>query len=110
MSEGAERTSRTLSLTTGGITLLGVLLSIGVTVAMGLSGEWWVRLLAGLATTTALGVVVELGSSAGRGPLARLASWMIGTPAGSGRDPRYGAASTPGVHGRRRVVVARRCA
>jgi len=67
-----------MSLTTGGITLLGVLLSIGVTVAMGLSAPWWVRLLAGLATTLALGVVVKVGSAAGRGPLARLANWMLG--------------------------------
>ncbi|MCA1572485.1 MAG: hypothetical protein LC798_19730 [Chloroflexi bacterium] len=77
MSE--ERTSRTLSLTTGGITLLGVLLSIGVTVGMGLDAPWWVRVLVGLATTLALSVIVKLGSSAGRGPLARIADWMIGT-------------------------------
>ncbi|HEV2774442.1 MAG TPA: hypothetical protein VGV90_02515 [Solirubrobacteraceae bacterium] len=76
MSE--ERTSRTLSLTTGGITLLGVLLSIGVTVGMGLDAAWWARVLAGLATTMVLGVIVKVGSSAGRGPLARLADWMIG--------------------------------
>lgn len=77
MSE--ERTSRTLSLTTGGITLLGVLLSIGVTVGMGIDAAWWVRMLAGLATTLALSVIVKLGSAAGRGPLARMADWMIGT-------------------------------
>ena len=74
-----ERTTRSLSLTTGGITLLGVLLSIGVTVGMGLDGAWWVRVLAGIATTLGLGVVVKLGSSAGRGPLARMANWMIGS-------------------------------
>jgi hypothetical protein len=74
-----ERTSRTLSLTTGGITLLGVLLSIGVTVGMGLDAAWWVRVLAGLATTVVLSVVVKVGSSSGRGPLARMADWMIGT-------------------------------
>ena len=83
MSPDAERTSRSLSLTTGGITLLGVLLSIGVTVGMGLSGPWWVRVLGGAATTLALAVVVKVGSSAGRGPLARLANWMIG-----GDEPR----------------------
>ncbi|HEV2058896.1 MAG TPA: hypothetical protein VGR11_06025 [Solirubrobacteraceae bacterium] len=73
-----ERTSRSLSLTTGGITLLGVLLSIGVTVGMGLSAQWWIRILAGVATTLALSVIVKVGSSAGRGPLAQLANWMIG--------------------------------
>ena len=74
-----ERTSRSLSLTTGGITLLGVLLSIGVTVGLGVSGDWWIRVLAGVATTLGLCVVVKLGSSAGRGPLARMANWMIGS-------------------------------
>jgi hypothetical protein len=74
-----ERTTRSLSLTTGGITLLGVLLSIGVTVGIGLDAAWWVRVLAGLATTLGLGVIVKLGSSAGRGPLARMANWMIGS-------------------------------
>lgn len=73
-----ETSSRALSLTTGGITLLGVLLSIGVTVGMGLSEAWWVRVLAGLATTAALTVVVKLGTRRGRGPLAKLAAWMIG--------------------------------
>ncbi len=57
---------------------------MGVTVGVGVSGPWWVRLLAGLATTLALGVVVKLGSSTGRGPLARLATWIIGAP-GDGR-------------------------
>ena len=80
-----ERTSRSLSLTTGGITLLGVLLSIGVTVGMGVSGDWWVRVLAGVATTLGLSVIVKLGSSAGRGPLARMSNWMIGT-GGSDRE------------------------
>ena len=66
------------TLTTGGITLLGVLLSIGVTVGFGVSGPLWVRLLAGLATTLALVVIVKLGTSEGRGPLARAANWTIG--------------------------------
>lgn len=82
MGDQSGRTSRSLSLTTGGITLLGVLLSIGVTVGMGLGGAWWVRLIAGLATTVALTVAVKLGSSAGRGPLARLAAWVIGEARG----------------------------
>ena len=80
-----EQTSRSLSLTTGGITLLGVLLSIGVTVGMGISGEWWARVLAGVATTLGLTVLVKLASSAGRGPLARMANWMIGTGSDSPR-------------------------
>ncbi len=80
----ADRSSRSLSLTTGGITVLGVLLSVGVTVGMGLGGAWWTRVLAGAATTLVLGVVVKLGTSSGRGPLARLATWIIGT----GEDPQ----------------------
>ena len=79
MSASDDRTSRTLSLTTGGITLLGVLLSVGVSVGFGISAAWWVRVLAGLATTVALALVVKLGSSAGHGPLARLARWAIGS-------------------------------
>lgn len=82
----AERTPRSLSLTTGGITLLGVLLSIGVSVGFGISGPWWLRLASGIGTTLALAVVVKLGSSAGRGPLARLANWMIGGDAERARD------------------------
>lgn len=72
-----QRTSEDLSLTTGGITLLGVLLSVGTTVGFGISGPWWMRLLAGLATTTALAVSVRLGTKSGRGPMARLANWLI---------------------------------
>ncbi len=70
--------SKTLTLTTGGITLLSVLLSVGVSVALGIKGEWWVRVLAGLGTTVVLVVAVKLGTDAGRGPLARAAQWVIG--------------------------------
>ncbi len=81
MPDSGQRTSRSLTLTTGGITLLGVLLSMGVTVGIGLQEAWWVRLLAGLGTTMLLTLVVKLGSASGRGPLARLANWVIGPPA-----------------------------
>lgn len=54
-----------------------------MTVAFGISGEWWIRVLAGVGTTALLIVVVKLGTSAGRGPLARIARWTIG----SGSDP-----------------------
>ena len=84
MSEA--RTSRTLTLTTGGITLLGVLLSVGVSVGFGIKGEWWVRLLAGLGTTLVLVLVVKVGTGAGHGPLARAANWVIG-PADDDRGP-----------------------
>lgn len=73
-----ERTTRSLNLTTGGLTLLGVLLSIGVTVGFGVSGGTWLRVLVGLATTLALVALVKVGTSSGRGPVARLANWVIG--------------------------------
>lgn len=76
--QGSDRSSRSLNLTTGGLTLLGVLLSIGVTVGFGVKGELWIRVLAGVATTVALVLVVKLGTAAGRGPIARLANWVIG--------------------------------
>ena len=78
MAPHDERTSRSLNLTTGGITLLGVLLSIGVTLGAAVSGPLWLRISAGLATTIAITVVVKVGTNAGRGPLARLADWVIG--------------------------------
>ena len=74
-----QSTSTTLTLTTGGITLLGVLLSVGVTVAFGISADWWIRAIAGLGTTVLLILVVKFGTSAGRGPLARIARWTIGS-------------------------------
>lgn len=74
-------TSRSLTLTTGGITLLGVLVSVGVTVAFGIKADWWIRVLAGVGTTVILVVVVKLGTSAGHGPLARVARWTIGPTA-----------------------------
>lgn len=75
-----SRSSRSLNLTTGGLTLIGVLLSIGVTVGIGVEGDWWVRVLAGLGTTLGLVAAVKLGTSSGRGPLARAANWVIGSP------------------------------
>jgi hypothetical protein len=77
-------TSTTLTLTTGGITLLGVLLSVGVTVGFGINADWWVRVLAGAGTTMLLICVVKLGTSAGRGPLARIARWTIGSGSDAG--------------------------
>lgn len=57
-----NRSSQSLSLTTGGITLLGVLLGVGATVGFGFSDAWWMRLLAGIGTTLALALVVKLGT------------------------------------------------
>ncbi|MDQ4142452.1 MAG: hypothetical protein M3198_01705 [Actinomycetota bacterium] len=74
-----DQSSRSLSLTTGGITLLGVLVSVGTTVGMGMQGRWWLRVLAGVTTTLVLVIVVKIGTRAGHGPLARLANWIIGS-------------------------------
>lgn len=79
MSEpsGDQRSSESVTLTSGGLTLLSVLLSIGVTVGISI-GPWWAGVLAGTATTVVLVVVIKLATSAGRGPLARIAAWIIG--------------------------------
>ncbi len=74
-----ERSSASLNLTTGGITLLGVLVSVGFTVGFGIKGEWWFRLLAGAGTTIALVVIVKVGTKSGTGSVARLANWVIGS-------------------------------
>ena len=79
-SDDGERTSRSLNLTTGGLTLLGVLLSIGVTAGFGITGAWWLRVLGGLLTTIVLVGLVKLGTASGRGPIARMANWVIGAP------------------------------
>ena len=85
MESPSERTDRSISLTTGGITLLGVLLSIGLTVGFGITAVWYVRVAAGVATTVLLVVIVKLGTSSGRGPIARLAHWTIGPGHDAGR-------------------------
>ncbi len=68
---------RALTLQAAGITLLGVLVSIGVTVGFGLTAAWWVRLLAGAGTTVAMAVLIAvLGTRTSL--LARLANWITG--------------------------------
>ena len=79
MPDQPKTRGRSLSLTTGGITVLGVLVSVGVSVGFGIKGEWWVRVLAGVATTVVLAFVVKIATASGRGPLARVAHWLIGS-------------------------------
>ena len=69
-----------LALTTGGITILGVIVSIAVTVAFAAVDDWWERAAAGGTTAVALVVLVKLTTRTGRGPLARLARWTINQP------------------------------
>ena len=68
------------SLTSTGITLLGVLLSIGITVGLGIPSRWWIRLAAGAAVVVLLGLAIKLGSSDHRGLIARLANWIVNSP------------------------------
>lgn len=76
--ERDDRSASDISLTSTGVTLLGVLLSVGATVGFGLSGPWWLRLLAGAGTSTALILFAAWTTSSGRGMVARLANWVIG--------------------------------
>lgn len=83
---GAEREQEELKASTAvtlkatGVTLLGVIASIGISVGFGIGGPWWFRALVGAATAVVLAAVVKLGSGSRRGPLTRLANWMIGAP------------------------------
>ncbi len=86
MGDGGQRDAdsrhHALQLQSAGLTLLGVLLSIGLTVGLGIHGTWWVRATAGIGTVLVLMLVVGIGARPGRGPLARLASWMTHAPGG----------------------------
>ena len=94
-----DRTSRSLSLTTGGITLLVVLLSVSVSVAFGISAARWIRVLAGMVTLVVLTVAVKWRTAAGRGPLARLARWMIGPGGNSTTARKSGGAAARSLTG-----------
>ncbi len=75
--EPEQEFERLLTLQATGITLLGVLLSIGVSVGIGLSQPWWIRLIAGAGTTVALAVTVWLLGTRTK-LLARLTNWITG--------------------------------
>lgn len=68
------------SLTSTGITLLGVLASIGLTVGFGVSAVWWIRVIAGVAAVVGLTIAIKVGTASRRGPLARLSSWIQNAP------------------------------
>ena len=79
MSQHGDELSHDMRLTlqAAGVTLLGVFLSIGVTVAFGLTQAWWIRLLAGVGTTIGLAVgAALLGTRTSL--LIRLADWITG--------------------------------
>jgi len=80
-SEGrgeARRSSKDITLTAAGLTLLGVLLSVGLTVSLGIGGAWWLRIGVGAATSVGLALVAAWSTSSGRGVVARVANWVIG--------------------------------
>ncbi len=83
MSEEDRDRQAAITLKAAGLTVISVIVSVGTTVGFGLTAPWWVRVLAGVGTTLGLIVLVKLGSGARRGPLARLANWVIGAPSPS---------------------------
>ncbi len=72
----AGRDSR-LTLQAVGLTLLGVLSSIGVTVGSAIAAAWWIQIAAGVATTVGLAFAVALLGTRTR-LLTRLADWITG--------------------------------
>ena len=63
MSDGKPEIDRAeLQLPAAGLTLLGVILSIGVSVGMGLSGGWWLPAGVGAAVSVVLALVVPFGA------------------------------------------------
>ena len=73
----ADEQQRTLQAT--GVTLIGVLASIGVTVGFGIAGPWWLRAAAGAATSVVL--IALVGVLGRRTPLlTRFADWLMRLP------------------------------
>jgi hypothetical protein len=70
---------RKLTLESAGLTLLGIILSIGTTVGFGIRAAWWVRVLGGVASAVLLILVVGFLARPGAGPVARLARWLTRT-------------------------------
>lgn len=67
--------STRLTLEAAGITLIGVILSIGLTVGFGVRSELWIRVLAGAGTSALLLGLVTASSSEGAA-LRRVANWI----------------------------------
>jgi hypothetical protein len=61
-----------------GITLLALLLSIGVSVGLGIRAAWWIRVLLGAAVT--IGLALAVAGLSRQGALKRLARWITGGP------------------------------
>lgn len=74
--ENELASGQAMQLQSAGLTLLGVILSVGMTVGFGVKAVWWVKVLAGAATVVALVLVARFGSTPGHGPIARSAAWV----------------------------------
>lgn len=75
--EGEELSrSGRLTLQATGVTLLGVILSISLTIAFGIKTAIWIKVLAGFATAVLLVAVVKL-SSHESAALRRAADWLL---------------------------------
>lgn len=68
------------STTSTGITLIGVLVSIGSTVGFGFSGLWSLPVVAGCAMALALAATVEVGTLSHQDQLACQAAWIQNSP------------------------------
>ena len=73
-NEDLSRSTR-LTLEAAGITLIGVILSISLTVGFGLQTALWIKVGAGVLTGVLLTAAVKLSASEGAG-LRRLANWI----------------------------------
>lgn len=79
MAEERGSTAEHRTLRSLGLTLIGVVLSISVTVGFGMPGPWWLRLGVAVATTAGLLLLIKLSTNQGsRGPVTRLADWITG--------------------------------
>lgn len=72
-----QKDDNELTLQSVGLTLVGVIVSIAITVAFGIVGPWWFRL--GLGIGTAVGLIVLVGYAGRRTSLlAKLADFITG--------------------------------
>lgn len=69
-----------ITLQASALTLLGVILSIAISLALGLPGPWWFRVGTGALVAIVLITGIKILSGSRRGPLTRIANWVLGAP------------------------------
>lgn len=85
--EGSGTTGEARALRAIGVTLLGVVVSVAVSVGFGMSGPWWLRLSAGILSAVLLLAAIKAGTEQGsKGHVARVADWVTGG-SGSNSEP-----------------------